>query len=301
MQFAHPRYWPAWCLVGLQRGLTLLPLPVLWALGCALGAVMHRVGGCRRRVAARNIERCLPELDPTARRRLLVDHFHALGFALLAMPITWWASPRRLDRLIRFRGREHYDEALAEGRGVVLLAPHFVALEVPLALARERPMIFMYQRLKNPLLDAVMERGRRRFHGEIVERSANLKGTLRRLRQGVPLGYLPDQNPGPQRGIFVPFFGIPTATHPALSRIAAMTGAVVIPCIAKQLPFGRGFEVEFKPPLEDFPSGDVEADTARMNRVIEQCVRELPEQYFWVHKRFKVRPPGEPDFYRRGI
>jgi KDO2-lipid IV(A) lauroyltransferase len=298
VRFAHPRHWPTWCAVVAQRVLITLPLPVLWLLGRGLGRLMLALGGGRKRVAERNIEACFPELSPEERAQLVSEHFGALGVALLTMPLAWWASARRLDRLVRVIGREHYDRARAQGRSVIFLSPHFVTLELTGAVvSRITPMMIMYQRMKNPLLDAVVARGRQRFGSKTVERSSNLKGVIRRLRQGEPLGYLPDQNPGPRRGIFVPFFGIPTATHPALGRIAAMSDAVVIFCIGRQLPRGRGFEVELMPPLEGFPSGDAEADTAHMNRAIEKYVRERPAEYFWVHKRFKVRPAGEPEFY----
>jgi len=295
--YLAPRYWSTWLLLGLQRLLLLLPFSLVALIGQGLGSLFYRSGKRRRHVAARNLERCLPQLDPAQRERLLRENFRLLGFALLAAPAPWWLPLRRLERLVHFRNREFYDAALASGHPVILLMPHFMALEIAMVLSRGQPMMFMYQKLKNPLMDAVMASGRSRFGAALVERSAPLKGMVQNLKRGMPLIYLPDQNPGPRRGIFVPFFSIKTATHPALSRIASMTNAVVVPCLCRLLPHGRGYEIEFRAPLADFPSGDVEQDTARMNQVIEQAVRDMPEQYFWVHQRFKVRPEGEPDFY----
>jgi len=297
-RFLAPKYWPTWLLLALQRLLLLLPFPLVSLIGLGLGNLLYRTGKRRRHVAARNLERCLPQLDPAQHEALLRENFRLLGLALLAAPAPWWLSPRHLERLVHYRNREIYDTALASGRPVILLMPHFMALEIAMVLSRGQPMMFMYQKLKNPLMDAVMARGRSRFGAELVERSAPLKGMVKNLKRGKPLIYLPDQNPGPRRGIFVPFFGIETATHPALSRIASMTNAVVVPCLCQLLPHGHGYEIEFRAPLADFPSGDAEHDTARMNEVIEQAVRDMPEQYFWVHQRFKVRPEGEPGFYR---
>ncbi len=280
-----------------MRLLALCPLPVLWALGWLLGEAMFRFGRSRRHIANRNIERCLPELGPSTRQRLIHKNFHAVGQGLLAMPLPWWISRCRLTRLVHYQDRHHYDHALAAGKNIILLAPHFLGLEFGLAMSIDRPMMYMYQRPKNKLIDTIIQRGRTRFDAQLIERSGSLKGMFRRLKGGVPLCYLPDQNPGTKRGIFVPFMGVQAATHQALGRFAELADAVVIPCICTQRPFGRGYNVTYKPPLENFPSGDPEADTAHMNRAIEEAVRENPAQYFWIHRRFKVRPEGEPDFY----
>lgn len=285
-----------WLAVILLRGLALLPMPLLWLAGAALGEALF-AAGVRRQVVLRNLARCLAPADRRALHRLARAHYRALGLALLSTGIPWWASERRLARLVRLRDRHHYDGALAAGRNVILLVPHFLGLEASLCLSRERPLVIMYQRLRNPVLDRVMRRGRSRYGAYLAERSAPLKGLVARLKGGAPFIYLPDQNPGPRRGVFAPFFGIETATHPALGRFARTADAVVIPLMCRQRPRGRGYELRFFPPLADFPTGDPRADAAAMNRVVEALVRADPAQYFWVHRRFKLRPPGEPPFY----
>ncbi|NOZ09557.1 MAG: lipid A biosynthesis acyltransferase [Gammaproteobacteria bacterium] len=295
--FVSPRYLPSWMLLGSMRLITLCPLPVLWALGWLIGETLYRFGHDRRHIANRNIERCLPELSTDGRQGLVREHFHAVGLGLLAMPLPWWASRRRLTRLVRYQGRHHYDQALAAGKNIILLAPHFMGLESGLIMSTERPMMYMYQRPKNILIDTVIQRGRTRFGAELIERSGSLKGMFRKLKGGVPLCYLPDQNPGAKRGIFVNFMGVTAATHQALGRFAKLADAVVIPCICTQRPFGRGYLITYKPPLENFPSGDPEKDTTHMNQAIEKAVRDDPAQYFWIHRRFKIQPEGEPDFY----
>lgn len=292
----RPSWWPGWLLVGILRGLALLPMPLLWGLGAVLGEVLYRAAPGRRRVAERNLAACLRPGSEAELQRLARAHFRALGLAILSLGIPWWASPRRLARLVRFRDRHHYDDALAAGRNVILLIPHFLGLEISPYLSRERDMVIMYQRLRNAPLDRVVRRGRGRYGAYLVERNAPLKGLLARLRQGAPFIYLPDQGAGP-RGVFAPFFGIPASTHPALGRFARSADALVIPLACLQRARGRGYELRFFPPLEDFPRGTPEADATAMNRIIEQMIRRHPVQYFWVHRRFKHRPPGAPPFY----
>jgi KDO2-lipid IV(A) lauroyltransferase len=297
---AQPSYWPSWLLVGLIYVLGLLPLRVLWALGVPLGLLAYYVAGYRRRIALRNIALCFPELSSARVARLARRHFALLGQALLSAGVGWWASPRRLRRLVRFRGAEHLRAPMREGRNLIILAPHFLGLELAgiVTALTIHPGITMYQKIRNPVFDAQVRRARMRFGTSVVERHANLRRLISAVRGGTPFFYLPDQDPGPRRGIFVPFFGVPTATLPTLGRFAGMTDALVVPCFPRLLPRGKGLEVVFEPPLASFPSGDPQADTLAMNRVIERGVRLSPEQYFWVHRRFKTRPPREPSLYR---
>ena len=295
----HPRYWLSWVGLALLRLVSLAPLPVLWLVGYVLGSGLYYLHGARRHITVRNIESCFPTLNRRAQRRMARQHFHALGQTALTIGIAYWGSTRRLERLVRCVGRGYYDEALAQGRPVILLAPHFTGIDIGgVYLSRERPMIDMYRRVKNQLFDEVLRRGRTRFGGHVVERLEGLRPIIKAVRQGVVFYYLPDQDPGRHNTVFVPFFGVPAATLTALGRLARITNALVVPCFTRQLPYGRGYEVTFKPALDNFPTTDAVTDAARMNREIEQTVREAPEQYFWVHKRFKTRPLGEPDFYR---
>lgn len=294
----HPRHWPGWIGVGLLRGIGALPLPVVAWLGHRLGDLLYYLYPSRRRVAEVNIARCFPELDQVARARLVRAHFRGFGQALLDLGVAWWSSAARLRRLARLVGREHVDRALAEGRNLILLAPHFLALEVGgTRISLEWPVVAVFRDPDNAVFRASVARARRRFGAKLVERNQNLTAMVRQLRKGVPLYYLPDQSTGRKRSVFVPFFGVQAATFSALGRLAALGEAVVIPCYSRQLPRGAGYEVVFAPPLADFPSGDPVEDTRRMNVAIEQTVRAAPEQYFWIHKRFKTRPKGEPPFY----
>lgn len=294
----HPRYWPSWVLVGIVRLLGLLPFPLLWVLGMGIGCLSYLLAGARRRVALCNLVICFPKLTERARKQLAVLHFGYLGVAACTQGLVWVSSRRRLGRIVKLRHREYIDEPLQGGRNLIVMVPHFMGLELGGAAftALVHPGLYMYQKIRNPVIDHQMRRSRSRFGAVSVERSDDLRRMLREIHKGTPLFYLPDQDPG-RRGIFVPFCGIATATVPMLSRFARLGKAQVIPVYARYLPWGRGLELSFHPPLDPFPTDGQEADTALMNRTIEARVRITPEQYFWVHRRFKTRPLGEPPIY----
>ena len=298
--FLLPRHWGIWLALGLLRLCVYLPLRMTVAMGSAVGGLYFLLSAKRRRIARTNLHRCFPEWTLPEQRRILRRHFCHWGRASLCVGIAWWGSPARLRRLVRYRGREHYDAALAQGKSVILLAPHFVGLEMAGALlSQERLMVSMYKGPKNPVFDWVMRRARARFNLIMIERRAGLRSILRHMRAGRPFYYLPDQDPGDASFEFVPFFGIPTATITAMSRIAGMADAVVIPCFVSQLPAGQGYEISFGPALADFPSGDLVVDVTRMNAEIEKGVRLMPEQYMWTYKRFNTRPDHAQPFYVR--
>jgi Kdo2-lipid IVA lauroyltransferase/acyltransferase len=293
----HPAYWPTWLGLGLMRVITLLPLPVLWVLGSMLGAFVYLFPSKIKNVALTNVGLCFPEIGKKGQCHLVRRHFRSLGVSILCYGLGWWASASRLNRLMKARERHFYDDSVASGRNIIVFAPHFLALDITgIWLSSERGMISMYRESRNRLLDRMLRR-RSRFGGIIFERKSNLKALIRKIREGRPFYYLPDQDPGGAEGVFVPFFGVPAATVTALSRIAKMTDAVVIPCYNRILPWGRGFEVRFEEPLCDFPSEDPEKDARRMNEEVERAVRQNPEQYLWGYRRFKTRPEGSSPVY----
>ncbi|MBI3897539.1 MAG: lysophospholipid acyltransferase family protein [Gammaproteobacteria bacterium] len=295
--FVHPRYWLSWIGIGCLFLLSRLPLPLLAGLGSTIGWLAYGLG-IRRRVARRNISRCFPELSAKQHEALVRAHYRGFGQALFDAGIAWWGSPARLRRLVGVRGREHYDTALAAGRNVILLAPHFLGLELGgMRVSQERPIVTVFRHPKSRLISALMYRARQRHGAVLIEHNKPLTTLIRQVKAGKPLYYLPDQDAGRRNSVFAPFFGIPTATFAVLGRLAALADAVVIPCWTRQLPWGKGYEVVFEAPLTDFPSGDPQQDTMRMNAAVEHTVRQAPSQYFWLHKRFKTRPEGEPKFY----
>ena len=287
-------------VLGLLWLLHWLPLGLQTRLGQGLGALLWRLGKSRRRIALRNLALCLPEKTPAEREALARAHFGWLGRSFLERGMLWYASRERLSRLIQVEG----DVKLAERseRPVMWLVPHFVALDVvgtASQLLQSRPVATIYQAQSNAYFDRVLREGRARFgQGAIFSRRDGLRPLMRAIReQGMLFFNLPDMDFGRKDSAFVPFFGVPAATLLAPSRMARMLDMVVQPVVAQMLPGGQGWRIRFLEPWTDFPTDDAVADTARMNRWIEQEVRRLPEQYLWVHKRFKTRPEGEAGLY----
>jgi KDO2-lipid IV(A) lauroyltransferase len=274
-----------------------LPLLLLAPVGRGLGLLIYTLVRERRRVALTNLRLCFPEWDEGRRRRLARRHFQAFGRGFVEHGILWWSSKERLQRLIRIEGLEHW-QAVA-GRPVIWLAPHFVGLDMGgTRIITEWRGVSVYSHQKDPLLNRVLLHGRTRFVAPVLfSRQDGIRPVVRAVRGGLPLYYLPDMDLGSRDSVFVPFFGVPAATVTGLSRIARLAGAVVVPAVTRQLPGAGGYVLKFYPAWTDFPSDDLAADVRRMNEFIEERVREMPEQYFWLHKRFKTRPPGEEKFY----
>jgi len=277
--------------------LRLLPLALLAPLGRGLGFLLYLLGRERRQVALTNLKLCFPGWTDNERRRVARTHFQAFGRSILEHGILWWSSKERVQRLIRVEGIEHWRSAASQP--VIWLAPHFVGLDMGgVRLGSEYRVVSVYSHQKDTLFDAVLYQGRTRFvMPELFSRQQGVRPVVRAMRKGLPFYYLPDMDFGDRDSIFVPFFGVPAATITGLSRMARLAGAVVVPAVTRQLPGAGGYVLSFYPAWRDFPSDDVERDTRRMNAFIEARVLEMPEQYFWVHKRFKTRPPGEARFY----
>jgi len=277
--------------------LHFLPLALLAPVGRAFGMLLYALAHERRKVAQTNLRLCFPALSEAEHVALARRHFRAFGRSLVEHGILWWSSRERVQRLIRIEGLEHW-RAVAD-RPVIWLAPHFVGLDMGgIRLGSEYRVASVYSHQKNPVFDAILYHGRTRFvMPELFSRQQGMRPLVKAMRQGLPFYYLPDMDFGERDSIFVPFFGVPAATITGLSRIARLAGAVVVPAVTRQLPGSDGYELRFYPAWENFPSEDAEADARRMNAFIEERVREMPEQYFWLHKRFKTRPPGEPRVY----
>ena len=274
-----------------------LPLSWLRALGAVLGWLLYAVVGRRRRIAETNLELCFPQRDAAWRRQTVRRHFVLFAQAWLDRGWLWEGRPELVRRRLRLRGAVHELQSEAP---TLLFAPHFVGMDagwIGLTAHVERRFCGLYARQRNPVMDQWMAAGRRRF-GEphIVAKSAGLKALVSALRAGEPLYLLPDMDYGPRDSVFVPFYGVSAATIPSLSRFARMGGARVLPILSRLTP--DGYDITVLPPWQDFPTEDVLADTGRMNRLLQEWIDEAPEQYYWVHKRFKTRPAGEASFYR---
>ena len=273
-----------------------LPLRMIAALGNAIGAILYWLIPERRRVTRINLEKCFPRMPPRSRERLARAHFRAFCRSFIERGILWWAPRERIERMVRIEGLEHLQAVV--GGPVILLTPHFVGLEAPLfRISMDYPVASMYSRQKDPLFDRLMYLGRTRFGARLFPRQASVRESLRAIASGAIYYYLPDLDFGRRRSVFVPFFGVAAATVTGLSYIARFTAARVVPCVTRMLPGGKGYVARLYPAWTDFPSGDDTADARRLMSFVEERVLEMPEQYFWLHKRFKTRPEGEARFY----
>lgn len=278
--------WILRCIEVLGR----LPLSLLRGLGVVLGWALYLLVRSRRRVVDINLTICFPEWTPSFRRRQSIRTFVAFAQAWLDRGWLWHASPEVLRERLRLCGAL---EELAGEAPTVLFAPHFVGLDAgwtALTQQGNRRFTTIYTDQANKVADAWILAGRKRFGGRLFGRIEGVKPIIAGLKSGEPLYLLPDMNFGPEESLFVPFYGRPAATVPSLSRFARLSRAKVVPILCRLT--STGYEIEVLPAWMDFPGGDLEADTARMNRTLETYIKQMPEQYYWVHKRFKDQPAG---------
>ncbi len=270
------------------------------ALGRGLGKLLYRLVGSRRHITEVNLRLCFPELVEPARLELARQSFVSAATSLFEGVLSWWASDKRINQLYRIEGLEHLEAARARGKGVILLGGHYTTLEISgrFLANHVEGLQPIYKPARNKLFEAVMARSRKRLFDDLLP-SSDMRRIVRNLKKGKVVWYAPDQDFGRERSVFAPFFGVPTATLVSTSRLARLSGAPVVPYCSERLPGSTGFLIRLMPALEGFPSGDDVADATRVNQVIEKQVKQVPEQYLWLHKRFKTRPEGEADVYRR--
>ena len=272
-----------------------LPLGLQAGIGSAVGRLLFWLIPERRKVTRINLEKCFPQKSPAEREALARAHFRALTRAFIEQGILWWSSRERIKEMVTLEGLENLDTGNPK---TIVFAPHFVGFEATLyRLSLEHPVAMMYSRQKDPLFEARLIAGRTRFGGFMYPRQGGIKKGIEIIDSGTLYYYLPDLDFGPKRSVFVPFFGVAAATVTGLAYIARTTGAAVVPCVTRMLPGGGGYLARLYPAWRDFPSGDDHADARRMMAFVEERVLEMPEQYFWLHKRFKTRPGGQARFY----
>jgi KDO2-lipid IV(A) lauroyltransferase len=293
-----PRQWPAWLGVAAIWLIAQLPQRALIWLGGRLGALVLRVPSARRHIAEANIALCFPELDAAERAALVDANLRDIGMMMMEFALGWMGSDRRMAGIpTTIEGLQHLEAARAQGKGVLLVGGHFSHLELCARLVSQRIRIAgMYRRMDSAVFEWVVLRARLHYAAAMFDKD-DIRGTVKYLRGGGTLWYAPDQDMRSKDSVFVPFFGVPAATITATHHLARMSGAVVIPFFHRRLPDDQGYALRLGAPLENFPGTDVLDDTARVNACIEQMVREAPEQYLWVHKRFKTRPADTPAPY----
>jgi Kdo2-lipid IVA lauroyltransferase/acyltransferase len=295
--YLAPKFWPMWVFIGLSHLVAYLPLQLSHVLGRGLGRLFYYLLPQRKKITLTNIKLAFPQLDPMQQTQLVKRVFSSMGMMLMEMPLVWWGSEKRLQKIpVDFEGLEYFEQALASGRGVIMMGGHTFAMELGGRLLSSKYRFnITYQKMNNALMDVMVYRSRTQAYQRVLERM-DMRTMIRSLKQGEGLWYAPDQDFGRRRSVFAPFFGVQTATLTSTSRLAKSTGAMVIPLFFFYQTNGR-YLVRFLPPLQGFPSGDDSQDALQINQTIETQVAHYPEQYVWVHRRYKTRPPGEAAVY----
>ena len=296
-KFAALRYAIAWLGVAWMRLVVLLPFRVQMALGRALGRLAYACLSERRRIAARNIEVCLHELPAAERERIVKLHFESLGLSLVEMSMGWFGRAEAVRKHVDIEGADHLEAALAKGKGVILFGAHFTSFEFfwPALKPLCPTLAGMYKWQRNPVMNRAMHRGRGRSYDVQIPKE-NVRDMLRTLRANSVFWYASDQSYGGKGSVLLPFFGEPAMTNTAIGRIARVSGAAVLPYYCRRLANNR-YVMTIGAPLDGIPSGDDVVDTRALTKKIEDYIRTCPEQYWWIHQRFKGRPAPLPDLY----
>lgn len=299
MPFLGPKHWPTWIGLIFLRTCTLLPYRLQMWLGSSIGYLSYLLIPRRRHIVETNIRLAFPNLNEIEQKKLVIKTFSSTGMSIFETAMAWWGSQRRLQSMVTIKGLEHLQSALAQGKGVILLSAHFTCLELSgRLLSFSQPFQVTYKRAHNPLMEAVLRYSRKQHFIDAIN-TYDTREMVTGLKKNVATWYAMDQDLGARLHVFAPFMGIPTCTLVTTSRLAKMSGAIVVPYYPKRLDDCCKYELTIHPALENFPSGDDLDDTTRINNLITQHVQDAPDQYLWVHRRFKTRPPGEPDVYTK--
>lgn len=295
--YLSPVTWPTWVALGILRVVCCLPVPIALALGRRLGWFARLIGGKRRAIVRRNIELCFPDLNAGAKDHLEREHFAALGMSVIEMGLGRWAKDDRLIAITNIEGVGHILQAVNDGHGVILLSAHFTTLELSGRVMKLNipPFDAVYRKSRSAFGTEMLRTGRERSAANTIEKR-DIKSMVRRLREGRIVWYAPDQSYNGKGAEVIEFFGVPSMHTTATSTLARLGKAVTIPYFPQRLPNGQ-YHLKVLPPLENFPSNDAVADTKQYVRVLEEHIRQCPEQYLWVHRKFKNLPESYPDYY----
>lgn len=298
----YPRYWLTWLGLFAFFVVTLLPVFIIDWLGERIGHIAARQNRKRFNIAKTNLTLCFPEKTLCEIDEMVCAHFRAQFRSLVHYSILWWRPKAIVKKLIQTTDFERITQLQDNGKNVIILLPHFVGLEFAVAaIAMEYVSVGPYKPMRNPVIDWVVAKGRRRFgnieSNRLFTREDGLRPLIRETRKGKVLVYLVDEDLGADNSLFVPFFSISKATVPVLGRLAKSCNAVVMPCVSCYDKFQRHYSISLLPPIQGLPSGDDHADSLRMNDALEQAIRYCPSQYFWTLRYFQTRPPGEESVY----
>lgn len=296
--FYGPRFWPTWVLLAFFRLCALLPVSVNLVIGRFIGLLFYHLAPSRRRIAATNIALCFPEMDSQAQQKMVRQIIRNCGISIMESAMALWGQADKLRDRHQIEGMEHLAAVQARDQGVILLGCHFTTMDpAGRAFGFHAKPDLLYRKDPNPLLAYALITAREQYLGSAIVFS-DTRQLIKNLRQRHIVWYAPDQDYGKDNSVFAPFFGIQAATIVATARIAQLGRAAVVPYAHYREDNGH-YKLVFGAPLDNFPCGDDVADATRINKIIEDMVRVMPDQYLWVHRRFKTRPPGEPGFYKK--
>jgi Kdo2-lipid IVA lauroyltransferase/acyltransferase len=296
--YLAPKYWPLWLAIGLLRLTTFLPATILHTAGSAIGLMIYHAAPSRRRIARINIKQAYPDFSDTEIDQLNKKAFRSMGISIFETGIAWFSKSSKLQKQCQIEGREHLDQAMARGKGVLLLTGHFTTLEIGAHLIGTYAEKYngVFKRAHNPLVNALMIRYRSKMGDELID-TRDVRTVIRGLKKGHATWFAPDQDFVIQDIVFTPFLGGIASTLTATTKIAKITGAAVVPFYPVRLKNSKGYKLVVLPALDNFPTDDIEADSARINKAIETMVYACPEQYLWAHKRFKTQADRKTNIY----
>ncbi len=294
----HPRYWPSWLGIGVLWLVVQLPYPVIYRLGNAIGRIAMRLMRRRAQIAYRNLELCFPHKSEAERHEMVVKNFESVGMGVMETGIAWFWPTKRVNRWMDASGLEHIRAVQDSGRGVLLIGIHFLTLEMGARMfGIHNPGIGVYRPNDNPVIDLLQTWGRMRSNKDMIDRK-DLKGMIRALKNGEIIWYAPDHDYGPRASVFAPLFAVKdAATTSGTWMLAKTSKACVVPFVPRRKPDGKGYELIILEPECNPPLDDAETTAAWMNTIVEKCIMMAPEQYMWLHRRFKTRPEGAPSLY----
>ncbi|MFU8784271.1 LpxL/LpxP family Kdo(2)-lipid IV(A) lauroyl/palmitoleoyl acyltransferase [Aliidiomarina sp.] len=299
LYFFHPKFWGTWLLVSVLYLISWLPFRLQLLLGKGIGKLLYKLVPKRTKVARRNLQLAFPEMPEHEREALIKENYHNMGIGLLETGIAWWWPNWRIRRKLHVEGWEHIANAQAEGKGIFLVLFHFLNLEVHARMVGlVQPGVGLYRPHNNALMEYLQTKGRNRSNKYMV-RKRDVRGMLRALDSGELCGYLPDQDYGRSRSVFVPLFAVPdAATTTGTTIFAATANCTTLISTLERLPGTQGYKLRIMPPLTEIPSGDATEDARRINKEVERAVNTMPNMYMWVHRRFKTRPSEDmPSYY----
>ncbi|OCA54144.1 Kdo(2)-lipid IV(A) acyltransferase [Photorhabdus namnaonensis] len=294
----HPRYWPTWFGICLLYLLVLLPYPIIYWIGTRLGRFSMRFLKKRAKVAERNLELCFPDMSQEKREALLIKNFESVGMGIFETGMAWFWPDWRIERWFKVTGRENIQKIQTTGQGIIVIGIHFLTLELGARiLGLLNPGIGVYRPNDNPVMDWLQTWGRLRSNKYMLDRK-DVKGMIRCLKNGEIVWYAPDHDYGPRKSVFAPLFAVEyAATTTGTSILVRLADPAMIPFTPRRLPDGKGYELIIQPAVAGFPKDDEVKAAAFMNKVVEQEILQAPDQYMWLHRRFKTRPKGMPSLY----